>query len=90
MIVKQTNTFKRRVKKMHSDEKHVLDNAIKAIMANPEIGVMKTGDLAGIQVYKYKHHSQQYLLAYQYIDEQLLLTLLDQGTHENFYRDLKH
>ena len=29
------------------------------------------------------------VLGYQYEDNQLILTLLKLGTHENFYRDIK-
>ena len=50
---------------------------------------MKLGDLAGVQVFKYKHNAQIYLLAYEYLESVLVLTLIDHGTHENFYRDLK-
>lgn len=89
MIVKQTGSFKRRVKKLHKAEKESLDQAIRKIMVDPSVGVGKTGDLTGIQVYKYKHNVQLYLLAYQYIDDELLLTFIELGTHENFYRDLK-
>ena len=89
MIVKQTSIFKRRVKKMHRTEKKALDKAVKEIISDPSIGAMKIGDLSGIQVYKYKLNTQQYLLAYQYIDHELLLTFIEHGTHENFYRDLK-
>ena len=89
MIVKQTSIFKRRVKKMHATEKKSLDKVVKEIISDPSIGDMKTGDLGGIQVYKYKLNTQQYLVAYQYVDEELLLTFIEHGTHENFYRDLK-
>ena len=89
MIVKQTSIFKRRVKKMHATEKKALDKVVKEIISDPSIGDMKTGDLGGIQVYKYKLNTQQYLVAYQYVDEELLLTFIEHGTHENFYRDLK-
>ena len=89
MIVKQTGIFKRRVKKLHKAEKESLDNAVKAIIDNPAIGQMKMGDLAGVQVYKFKHFTQQYLLAYQYVNDEVLLTFLELGTHENFYRDIK-
>ena len=51
---------------------------------------MKVGDLAGIQVFKYKHNAQLYLLAYQHVEGELVLTLIDHGTHENFYRDLRY
>lgn len=91
MIVKQTSLFKRKVKKMHQVEKAALDQAILAIISDPTIGAMKIGDLSGIQVHKYKLKSQLYLLAYTYADNELLLllTLIEHGTHENFYRDLK-
>ena len=89
MIVKQTSIFKRRVKKMHSTEKKALDKAVKEIISDPSSGEMKTGDLSGIQVYKYKLNTQQYLIAYEYVDDELLLTFIEHGTHENFYRDLK-
>jgi len=89
MIVKQSGIFRRRVKKLYPPQKKALDAAIEVIMKNPEIGEPKTGDLAGVQVYKYKYQSQQYLLAYRFVKEQLALTLLALGTHENFYRDLK-
>lgn len=89
MIVQQTGTFKRQVKKMHRQEKLALDEVVQKIISDPSIGEMKIGDLTGIQVFKYKHHGQLYLLAYEYLDGDLILTLISHGTHENFYRDLK-
>ncbi len=89
MIVRQTAIFNRRVKKMHSQEKKALDEVIKAIIISPSLGQMKTGDLSGIQVHKYKFIAQQYLVAYEYIENELILTFIEHGRHENFYRDLK-
>ena len=89
MKIQQSGIFSRRVKKLHPAEKQSLDDAIKTIIVNPAIGQVKIGDLAGVQVYKYKHKAQQYLLAYRFVEEELILTLLALGTHENFYRDLK-
>ena len=90
MKIQQSGIFSRRVKKLHSAEKQSLDDAIKTIIDNPAIGQVKIGDLAGVQVYKYKHKTQQYLLAYRFTEDEQVLTLLALGTHENFYRDLKH
>ena len=90
MIVKQSGSFKRNVKRMHKPEKIALDKAVREIMENPAIGDIKVGDLAGVQVFKYKYNAQLYLLAYVYIEDELVLTLIKQGTHENFYRDLKN
>jgi len=89
MIIRQTSTFKRRIKKMQKNEKIALDEAVKLMVADPFVGEMKTGDLAGVQVYKYKLKSQLYLLAYSYIEDELILTFIEHGSHENFYRDLK-
>lgn len=89
MIVKQTGIFNRHVKKMHRQEKLALDEAVQQIILDPSIGEMKLGDLAGVQVFKYKHNAQIYILAYEYLESVLVLTLIDHGAHENFYRDLK-
>jgi hypothetical protein len=74
---------------MHNAEKIALDNAIKEIVNNPFVGELKVGDLAGIQVFKYRHKTQLYLLAYEFIEKRLILTFIEHGTHENFYRNLK-
>ena len=89
MNIVQTRVFRRSVKKLHKNQKQDLDLAIKVIVDDPGIGEMKIGDLAGIQVYKFKMVNQLTLLAYKYEDETITLTLLDLGSHENFYRDLK-
>jgi len=49
----------------------------------------KIGDLAGVQVYKFKMVGQLMLLAYTFEHDTITLTLLALGSHENFYRDLK-
>ena len=89
MSVVQTRTFEKAVKKLHSNQKHDLDDAIKSIMQDPIQGEMKVGDLAGIRVYKFKMVDQLTLLAYTFEDETVTLTLLVLGSHQNFYRDLK-
>ena len=89
MKIIQSGVFIRAVKKLHKNEKQALDKVVKKIMKAPDIGDPKKGDLAGIQVYKYKVTDKQYLLAYRYDGDEIILTLLALGSHENFYRDLK-
>lgn len=90
MKVVATPRFRKAVKKLHNNQKRDLDHAVRTIMETPSIGAMKIGDLSGIQIHKFKMNGQLTLLAYQYQNEIVTLTLLSIGTHENFYRDLKH
>jgi mRNA-degrading endonuclease RelE of RelBE toxin-antitoxin system len=89
MNVLQTNSFARAVKKLHKNQKKDLDNAVRAVIDNPDIGMPKVGDLSGVSVHKFKMAKQPALLAYMYEEKTITLTLLSLGTHENFYRDLK-
>lgn len=89
MKVVQSGHFARAIKRLHPKEKVVLDNAVKALVENPEAGDLKIGDLSGVRVYKFKVNLNRMLLAYLYNKEFDTLTLLAYGSHENFYRDLK-
>ncbi|EGW55226.1 type II toxin-antitoxin system RelE/ParE family toxin [endosymbiont of Tevnia jerichonana] len=76
MRVLQTTRIKTVVKKPIKPKRD-LGKAVREIMANPAACEMKVGDLTGVQVYRFK------------MADQLTLTLLGLGAHENFYRDLK-
>ncbi|MDR3550748.1 MAG: type II toxin-antitoxin system RelE/ParE family toxin [Candidatus Babeliales bacterium] len=89
MNIIQTQTFTKHIKKLHGNQKKDLDRAIKEVVANPNVGESKKGDLAGVQVYKFKMVNQLTLLAYEWHEDEPLLILLALGSHENFYRDLK-
>ena len=88
MRVLVTPTFERAVKKLHKQQKAALDEAVRTNVGQPETGETKVGDLAGVQVYKFRMGNLLCLLAYRVLDENAL-KLLMVGPHENFYRDLK-
>lgn len=88
MRILVTPTFHRTVKKLHQQQKTVLDEAVRTIANKPEVGESKLGDLAGVQVFRFRMGNLQCLLAYRLLDENTL-KLLMVGPHENFYRDLK-
>ena len=88
MRILVTPTFARAVKKLHRQQKSTLDEAVRTIISQPEAGETKVGDLAGVQVYKFRMGNMLCLLAYRVLDEKTL-KLLMVGPHENFYRDLK-
>jgi mRNA interferase RelE/StbE len=83
-----TPTFERTAKKLHRQQKTVLDEAVRAIAMDPDIGQAKVGDLLGVQVYKFKIIQQLCMLTYCVLDPQTI-KLLMVGPHENFYRDRK-
>ena len=87
--IQQKSGFRRAYKKLHANQRADVDCAIRSIMSDPGIGEMKVGDLAGVQVYKFKMTAQLSLLAYIYEEECITLTLLSLGSHENFYRNMK-
>ena len=88
MIVQQTKLFTHQKKNLHPNQIKRLDEVVETILLEPKIGEQKRGDLSFVRIYKFKIISQQYLLAYQLIEPEIII-LLSLGTHENFYRDLK-
>jgi len=89
MQVLQTNAFKKAYKKLHKNQLTIVNEALGAIIANPDIGEKKVGDLTWLRVYKFKLHSQLVLIGYAFEDRELILTFVAMGSHENFYRDIK-
>ncbi len=89
MRIVQSLRFEKTVKRLHANQRRDLDQAVRAIAGEPEIGQAKLGDLAGVRVYKFRMVNQLVLLAYAYDAEADRLNLVELGSHENFYRDLK-
>jgi len=65
----------------------ILDEHIRSILKNPDIGEEKRGDLSEVYVHKFKIKTIQYLLAYRFTEDRLELIMI--GPHQNYYRDLK-
>ena len=85
--IRQMPAFKKVYKKLHPPQQLKVDDAIRQIVNDPDIGEEKKGDLVGVFVYKFKMNRQEFLLAYEWDPKARLLLAL--GVHENFYRDLK-
>ena len=95
MTIKVTGTssFNRAIKKLHSNDKKIVDEAVREIAANLMIGEEKKGDLAVVFVHKFKINKQLVLLAYRPEPDKVNpeeVVLLSIGSHENFYTNLKH
>ena len=71
---------------MCANRKKAVNEAIAAIVTNPQVGELKKGDLAGVYVYKFLCVNQLMLLSYEYDHKTRVLLYL--AVHENFYRDM--
>ncbi|MFC5474887.1 type II toxin-antitoxin system RelE/ParE family toxin [Paraherbaspirillum soli] len=86
---RQTRRFGRQYKKLQANVVADVDEAVDVVVANPEMGERKKGDLSSLHVYKFRSQGQLYLLGYT-VDGAVRLVYLEAiGPHENFYRDLK-
>jgi mRNA-degrading endonuclease RelE of RelBE toxin-antitoxin system len=83
----QSPVFARKKQKLQKNQLIALDKAIRTIAENPSIGAMKTGDLQGIQIYKFKSLNTQILLAYELTENKIYLYAF--GSHQNFYKALR-
>jgi mRNA-degrading endonuclease RelE of RelBE toxin-antitoxin system len=81
--IEKTKLFERRLKKLHPNEKSILDGVVKTIIENPEQGDMKRGNLAGVRTVSFKMHGGEFRLMYQF--DCAAITLLRFGPRENFY-----
>jgi mRNA interferase RelE/StbE len=88
MKIFQSRSFERKVKKLSKPEKKVLDKQVLKISENPSVGEEKKGDLRKVYIHKFKIKSNQYLLSYRFVGNDLELIII--GPHENYYRDLKN
>ena len=89
MEVVQTNKFKKAYRRFVKGQFAVINEEIRAVINNPALGKQKTGDLSWLRVHKFRRLGQLILLGYSVNYERDILELLDIGSHENFYRDLK-
>ena len=72
--------FTRALKKLHPEEKRILDEAVRAITVDPQIGEKKKGDLAGVRVYKYRSQTRLLLIAYRVVQDEEMIKLLGRFT----------
>ena len=90
MEVNQTNRFQKTYKRLHKNQLAEVNKAIEKIIKNPDLGEQKKGSLSWLRVYKFKVLGQLTLLGYSLEKTaKPVLTFVDIGSHENFYRDLK-
>jgi len=88
-LPKTTSKFNRVKKKLPRDLQAAIDEQVRLVCSEPDVGEMKTGDHAGVRVLKFAHMGALYRLAYEVSERERLVYVYAIGGHENFYRDLK-
>ena len=73
--------------KIEYDESIIL---AEDIIENPQIGEQKKGDLSYLHVHKFDLSGRQTLLGYHFKEQELQLFMMQLGSHENFYQDVKN
>ncbi len=87
--VYESSRFEKAFSRLTKDDQDSVDEEIERIIANPEIGERKKGDLSYLWVHKFYMGKQQYLLGYTWQNQKLQIYLLSLGTHENYYEEQK-
>ncbi|MBK0019513.1 type II toxin-antitoxin system RelE/ParE family toxin [Kosakonia sp. S42] len=85
----QSSRFEKAFNRLNKRDQDSVDGEIDRIIANPEIGERKKGDLSYLWVHKFYMGKQQYLLCYTWLDQKCEIYLLSLGTHENYYDEQK-
>ncbi|CAI1070803.1 Uncharacterised protein [Serratia fonticola] len=87
--VYQSRRFEKTLDKLPESLREIVEDEVDVIIANPEIGEQKKGDLAYLRVHKFQLNNCLTLLGYSWLEDKLELYLLSVGPHENFYQDQK-
>lgn len=87
--VYQSRRFEKTLDKLPESLREIVEDEVDVIIANPEIGEQKKGDLTYLRVHKFQLNNCLTLLGYSWIEDRLELYLLSVGPHENFYQDQK-
>lgn len=87
--VYQSRRFEKALDKLPEALREIVEDEIDAIIASPEIGEQKKGDLSFLHVHKFQLNNRLTLMGYSWVEDKLELYLLSVGSHENFYQDQK-
>ena len=85
----ETNRFSKKLESLPESHQKIVEDEIDVIVENPQVGQQKKGDLSYVRVHKFNIEGQLCLLGYHWIEGKLELYLLQLGSHENFYDDMK-
>lgn len=83
------NSAARELRKFDKPVRVKILTALDKIAENPYIGDLLKGDLATIYSYHLKVMGVEYRIAYQIKEQEIVVVVMQIGTRENFYKELK-
>ena len=88
--VYESRRFGKALNKLSASQLKIVEDEVDKIIAEPELGELKKGDLAHLRVHKFRLNNQQALLGYVWLEEKVEIYLLQLGAHEDFYQKMKN
>jgi Cytotoxic translational repressor of toxin-antitoxin stability system len=83
------NSAARELRKFGKPVRTKILTALDMIAENPYIGELLKGDLTTVYSHHLKVTGTEYRIAYQIREEEIIVVILQVGTRENFYQELK-
>ena len=87
MKVIEASHYKKTTKKLHSNEKNFLEDALNAVKKDPSIGKVLKGRFSADRAYRLKE-MPKFRLIYSYDEQSDTLTLLEFEKRKNVYKKL--
>lgn len=85
----ETNRFAKALAKLITAHQVIVEDEIEKIIADPLVGEQKKGDLKHLRIHKFKIKTQEWLLGYNWNNNELIIHLLQLGSHENYYQEAR-
>lgn len=83
------NSAAKQLRNLDKSVKNRIIAALKQIAENPWSGERLKGDLAAVYSYHLKVAGVEYRIAYQIEEQEIVVVVIQIGTRENFYEELK-
>ena len=87
MKIIEASHYKKTTKKLHSNEKNFLEDALNAVKKDPSIGKVLKGRFSADRTYRLKE-MPKFRLIYSYDEQSDTLTLLEFEKRKNVYKKL--
>ncbi len=89
VLVYETRRFAKALGKLTEAVQKSVEDEIEKVIDDPDLGEQKKGDLNHLWVHKFKIGNQEWLLGYNWNEENITIHLLQLGSHENYYKEAR-